>query len=93
MKKFFYHSVKIAISTAPYLFHICQVKDVEPLQADNQIFSLGVPVLGICYGLHILNDAHGGTVERKPIREDGQFEIQIDTSCPLFEGLSSNQVW
>lgn len=67
------------------------VKDVEPLQADNQIFSLGVPVLGICYGLHILNDAHGGTVERKPTREDGQFEIQIDTSCPLFEGLSSNQ--
>lgn len=68
------------------------MKDSEPLKADNHIFSLGIPVLGICYGLHILNDAHGGTVEKKPTREDGQFDIQIDPSCSLFYGMSVNQV-
>jgi GMP synthase (glutamine-hydrolysing) len=33
----------------------------------------------------------GGTVERKDVREDGQFEIQVETECPLFKGLDTRQ--
>ena len=33
----------------------------------------------------------GGTVERKDVREDGQFEIQVETECPLFKGLETCQ--
>jgi len=33
----------------------------------------------------------GGTVERKDVREDGQFEVQVETECPLFKGLETRQ--
>lgn len=47
---------------------------------DPEIFNLGVPVLGICYGMQLINFAHGGTVERKAKREDGQFEVACESS-------------
>ena len=55
---------------------------------DKEIFQLGVPLLGICYGLQLLNHALGGSVEKKSRREDGAFKIGLDTSCALFDGLS-----
>jgi hypothetical protein len=51
------------------------VYDADAPAYDPQIFSLGVPLLGICYGMQLLNYANGGTVERKSKREDGQFEV------------------
>lgn len=56
-----------------------------------EIFTLGIPVLGICYGQQLINYVHGGTVEKKPVREDGQFEIEVDTDSPLFADLETNQ--
>lgn len=67
------------------------VKDDEPYHIDHAIFSLGLPVLAICYGMQFMNHAHGGTVEKKAMREDGQFEVQIDVSCKLFSGLSETE--
>lgn len=56
-----------------------------------EIFSLGIPVLGICYGQQLINYVHGGTVEKKSVREDGQFEIEVETDSPLFSGLETKQ--
>ncbi|MDP1694787.1 MAG: glutamine-hydrolyzing GMP synthase [Candidatus Woesearchaeota archaeon] len=58
---------------------------------DPAIFSLGIPILGICYGMQLLNRATGGTVHPKPLREDGPCQIDINTNSVLFAGLPSQQ--
>ncbi|KAK4019391.1 hypothetical protein OUZ56_001414 [Daphnia magna] len=39
--------------------------------------------------MQLLNKELGGAVERKDVCEDGQFEIQVETECPLFKGLET----
>lgn len=56
---------------------------------DPKVFDLGLPIFGICYGMQIMNAIHGGRIDRKHIREDGQFEVTYEASHPLFEGLAS----
>ena len=60
----------------------------DELRFDREILKMGVPVLGICYGMQLINDAFGGTVERTASREDGQYEVDLDPKCPLFAGMS-----
>jgi GMP synthase (glutamine-hydrolysing) len=62
---------------------------------DPAIFKLGVPVLGICYGLQLLAQYLGGKVEPGQKREYGKGTLQVkDRSCPLFTNLpASLQVW
>ena len=61
-----------------------------------EIFRLGVPVLGICYGMQLMAHVLGGRVERSLKREFGRSELFIDDASDLFAGLnfgSSLQVW
>jgi GMP synthase (glutamine-hydrolysing) len=63
--------------------------------ADPRVLELGVPVLGICYGLHFIVHHLGGKVRSAPKREYGHAEVTIeDGATPLFAGLPPTiQVW
>jgi GMP synthase (glutamine-hydrolysing) len=62
---------------------------------DKTIFELGVPVLGICFGVQLLAQFLGGKVEKGLKREYGKGTLTIkDKSCALFAKLPANlQVW
>ncbi len=62
---------------------------------DGGIFALGLPVLGICYGVQLFAQFLGGKVEPGDKREFGKGALQVrDDSCPLFTGLTGAlQVW
>jgi len=62
---------------------------------DKTIFELGVPVLGICYGVQLLAQFLGGSVEKGQKREYGKGTLTVkDGSCALFSKLpKSLQVW
>lgn len=64
-------------------------------QIDPTIFSLGIPVLGICYGCQLMAHTLGGRVtaaQDHAAREYGKTTIHYDTSCPLFLGLNKEGV-
>ncbi len=63
----------------------------QRLQFDESIFELGIPVLGICYGMQLMSDYFGGVVDSNVKKEYGQNEIIINTNNPIFEGLSEKQ--
>lgn len=56
-------------------------------QADPKLFELGIPVLGICYGMQFMAQTLGGKVESGDKREFGYAEIQARHHSKLFEGL------
>ena len=60
------------------------------LKYDGRIFSLNVPVLGICYGMQLINHHFGGTVSPGVKKEYGESRIETDKSCLLFEGIADN---
>jgi GMP synthase (glutamine-hydrolysing) len=71
------------------------VYDADAPDADTAILHLGVPVLGICYGLHFIVHHLGGKVKPGVLREYGHAQVTIeDASCALFAGLPTTmQVW
>jgi len=63
-------------------------------QCDPRLFRLGIPVLGICYGMQLACAALGGRVEHAPSREFGRASCQILDDQSLFAGLpSTTDVW
>ena len=66
------------------------VYDPNSPQADPEIFRMGVPILGICYGCQLLAHNLGGRVtaaQADSAREYGKTETFFDTGCKLFRGL------
>ncbi len=68
------------------------VYDADAPQADERIFELGVPILGICYGLQWMSQKKGGQVEAGTIREYGLANLNIKTKADIFSSLSSSQI-
>ncbi len=61
----------------------------DALLCDKELFELGVPVLGICYGSQLMAYMLGGKVETAPVSEYGHTEVEIDKKeSAIFEGVS-----
>ena len=52
-----------------------------------EIFEMGVPILGICYGMQVMAEQLGGKVQSSTHREFGYAEVNIETSNKLFNGI------
>ena len=57
-----------------------------------ELFELGIPVLGLCYGAQLMMHVLGGKVEKAPVREYGKTDVTVDTSSPLFTDVSEHTV-
>jgi GMP synthase (glutamine-hydrolysing) len=60
---------------------------------DTALFDLGIPVLGICYGMQLMaQDLPGGRVDRTEVSEFGRTDVEVESSSALFKGLPAEQV-
>lgn len=57
-----------------------------------ELFHMGIPVLGLCYGAQVMALVLGGKVERAAVREYGKTEVEIDTSSPLFADVTPHTI-
>lgn len=71
------------------------VYDDGALKVNPEIFELGIPILGICYGMQLMSYDLGGNVEKADNSEYGRADIEVlDKDAVLFKGLPENQyVW
>ena len=58
----------------------------------DELFNLGIPVLGLCYGAQLMMHVLGGKVEKAPVREYGKTEVMVETSSPLFTDVTPNTI-
>ena len=58
----------------------------------KELFELGIPVLGLCYGAQLMMHVLGGKVQKAPVREYGKTEVFVDRSSDLFEDVSETTV-
>ncbi len=77
-----YSPLGIVLSGAPW-----SVYDKDAPPADHRLFELGIPVLGICYGLQFMVHTLGGKVRPAEKREYGHAEVEVVCDSVLFQGL------
>ncbi|MBV1961775.1 MAG: glutamine-hydrolyzing GMP synthase [Immundisolibacteraceae bacterium] len=66
----------------------------DPPRVADELFRLGVPVLGICYGMQTMAAQLGGLVEGAEHREYGHADLIVSQNSKLFKNLQANQpVW
>lgn len=58
----------------------------------RELFELGIPVLGLCYGAQLMMHVLGGRVEKAPVREYGKTEVMVDKSSPLFADVAETTI-
>ena len=64
----------------------------ESPRCSKEIFDLGIPVLGICYGAQLMSYLLGGEVATAPVSEYGKTEVEVDTTSKLYEGVSPKTI-
>jgi len=73
------------------------VTETDTPRAAPEVFKMGLPVLGICYGQQTMMAQMGGRVEGSDHREFGRAFVEVDGTCALFDGVWSygdrHQVW
>jgi GMP synthase (glutamine-hydrolysing) len=70
------------------------IYDARSPKINREIFTLGVPVLGICYGMQFMMDALGGEVIRAKKREYGFAELHVKHTRGIFDGIDrTTQCW
>ena len=57
---------------------------------DKKVFELGVPILGICYGMHLMALEMGAKIQKPDQREYGRISIKLDTSSELFKEIEED---
>ncbi len=84
-----YSPIGIILSGGP-----SSVYDKDAPAADPRILELGLPILGICYGLQFMVHALGGKVRAASKREYGHAEVELKPGSRLFEKLPAKlSVW
>ncbi len=68
------------------------IYDDDSPKISNEIFSLGVPVLGICYGLQLVSNAFNGKVEPAEKREYGKAHLKINNESKLLKDVKDHSV-
>ena len=58
----------------------------------EEIYQLGIPILGICYGSQLMMHQLGGKVEKAPVREYGKIEVNVNTESALFQDVSPKTI-
>jgi len=59
---------------------------------DKEIFELGIPILGMCYGMQFMAQSLGGQVKSADQREFGKTPMVTDTTSPLYKGLNKEEI-
>ena len=67
------------------------VYDKDAFSIDPEIYELGIPILGICYGMQLMTHNLGGKVEPAANREYGKAELEILGDATLFQGTPAKQ--
>lgn len=68
------------------------VYDGASPRCGKDLFELGIPILGICYGSQLMSYVLGGSVATAPVSEYGKTEVSISTDSMLFEGVSEKTI-
>ena len=58
----------------------------------KELFELGIPVLGLCYGAQLMMHILAGKVEKAPVREYGKIEVHVDQTSPLFTAINETTI-
>ena len=58
----------------------------------RELFELGIPVMGLCYGAQLMMHVLGGKVEKAPVREYGKTEVFVDKTSPLFSDVNESTI-
>jgi GMP synthase (glutamine-hydrolysing) len=70
------------------------VSDADAPKTDIRLFDMGIPTLGICYGMQWMTQALGGSVGKSGGREFGHANVTVDPSATLFQGVAPTlRVW
>lgn len=64
----------------------------DAVRCEKEIFELGIPILGICYGSQLMSYMLGGKVTTAPVSEYGKTEVEVDISSKLFKNISKKTI-